>query len=172
VLAQRNEINMESQNQEQLRKTAPFSQAANTLALFSAVILCNMLLADSAFAIPGAQEPWKEAYTSPPFAGGVIRDAFCDILGLLQGNLGALLATAAAVVAITSAAMGNLRGTSTLVLTGVAAVTLSAGISVGFGDFNCANDGGAIGGNERTISADIPPVSQAQSPAEDPFQGF
>ena len=65
-----------------------------------------LLSADLALAQEAAA-PWDYAYNAEPFAGGVIREIFCDIVGLMDGPLGALVLTSAGVLAVGQAAFGR-----------------------------------------------------------------
>ena len=115
-----------------------------------AAVTANLLLAQSAFATQAA-EPWPGAYTSEAFADGAIREVFCDILGLVEGQFGALLASAAGVTAIAYAAFGQRGHASSAIITAVGAASIAAGISLYFGDFGCS------GGEQvaRTVSAEV-----------------
>ena len=119
-------------------------------AILTAGALCLLFSATAHAQMP--EEPWEGAYTADPFAGGVIRQAYCDISGLVEGSLGALFATAAAVMAIASAAFGNLRQGAILLATAVGAATITTSVSLGFGDL-CDDSGNATKGkSSRTMS--------------------
>lgn len=103
------------------------------------------------------------------FAGGVFVEAMCDIFGLVEGDMGALLAAAGGLIAICGAAFGSLKGTPSFVVTAIGAFTLSAGVSYGFGNFDCG--GGTPGG--RTVMdrefSDTAPVAEV---SKLPVMGF
>lgn len=96
-----------------------------------------------------AKEPWTGAYNEEQFAGGEIRKAYCDLVGIVEGNFGGLLFAAAGIMALAFAAFGITHHTHTAVFTAVGAFTISAGVSLYFGDFGCAEQGGG-GGNQTT----------------------
>ena len=88
------------------------------------------------------------------FAGGVFVEAMCDIFGLVEGDMGALLAATGGLIAICGAAFGNLRGTPSFVVTAIGAFTISAGVSYGFGSFDCAGTAPAAPGGRTAVSRD------------------
>ncbi len=139
-----------------------FCLAGKITAFGLCALAAELAIAGTAYAV-GA-EPWTGAHSTGPFAGGEIRQAYCDIVSLVEGNLGALLATAAAVMAVASAAFGNIRQGAILGATAIGAATISAGVSLGFGDL-CGADGNAIMDNSssRTISAEINDVATKSS---------
>lgn len=99
------------------------------------------------------------------FAGGVFVEAMCDIFGLVEGDMGALLAATGGLIAICGAAFGNLRGTPSFVVTAIGAFTLSAGVSYGFGNFDCAGTAPASRtAVNREFSADAPVAEVSKLP--------
>ncbi len=96
------------------------------------------------------------------FAGGVFVEAMCDIFGLVEGDLGALLAATGGLIAICGAAFGSLRGTPSFVVTAIGAFSLSAGVSYGFGNFDCGTGTAA-----RTVSEAAPLSRVATLPESD-----
>ena len=111
--------------------------AANSFWTAYAALIWFSYLSVSPALADNAQEPWEGAYSAGEFGGGVLRQAYCDILGLMQGNLGAMLASAAAVMLLVNSAFGKRQG-GPLIITAVGAVTLGAGVSLYFGDFGCS----------------------------------
>jgi hypothetical protein len=93
---------------------------------------------------------WWNGTETEPFAGGVIREAYCDIIDLLENNLGGLFMAAAGILAFGAAAFGDLKHGVTALVTGIGAFALSAMVSLYFGQL-CG--GGA--GNGRTINQDL-----------------
>lgn len=69
-----------------------------------------------------------------------------QICGHIQGNLGALLMSAAGVGAVVSGAMGNFRASFALIIVGVGAFTTSSIMSLFFPDAAAICEGGAGGG--------------------------
>lgn len=115
-----------------------------------AVVCCFILLScESAWAL---NEPWSGAYSSGPFADGVIRNAFCDIASLIEGSFGSLLATVAGVFLVISAAFGNLKQSPAFIMTAVGAATITTGVAVYFGDFGCSAGSNSTQ-NQKTISS-------------------
>ena len=92
------------------------------------------------------------------FAGGVFVEAMCDIFGLVEGDMGALLAATGGLIAICGAAFGSLRGAPSFIVTAIGAFSLSAGVSYGFGSFDCGT-GGAPGGRQISEAAPLARVS-------------
>lgn len=108
-----------------------------------------------------ATAPWESAYSAPSFGSGAgggagpIRQVYCDLVGLMQGSFGGLLLSAAALMAIAGAMMGDFSGGKAAIMVGVCSFTIAAGISLYFGDLGCGLDGG--NGNApvlRTLDAD------------------
>lgn len=134
------------------------------------LLLCHNISASA----QSLAEPWAGAYSSEEFAGGEIRGVFCDLVGLLEGELGALIFMAAGVAAILGAAFGNLRQGTSAVVVGVGLFTISAGVGVFFGDFNCSARAGSQGQTQRTRleSEQQLPGSHASSGLELPFLGL
>lgn len=132
-----------------------------------------LLSSDISASAQGLAEPWPGAHSSEEFAGGEIRDVFCDLVGLLEGELGALVFMAAGVAAILGAAFGNLRQSTSAVAVGVGLFTISAGVGVFFGDFDCGARAGGGGQTQRTrLESEQQPGSQASSGLELPFLGL
>lgn len=69
-----------------------------------------------------------------------------QICGHIQGNLGALLMSAAGVGAVVSGAMGNFRASFALIIVGVGAFTTSSIMSLFFPDAAAICEGGGGGG--------------------------
>ncbi len=103
------------------------------------LIFC-LLLSLSYLSLAEAQgeEPWEGAYTSEPFAGGAIREVYCDLTELVEGNFGGLLFTVAGVVAFAMSVFGEGRQAKNIFVVAVGAATISALISLYFGDLGCA----------------------------------
>jgi len=103
-----------------------------------------VLLPTVVFAQGGeAKEPWQGAYTAEAFAGGVIRNSYCDMVGLVEGSFGGLLAAAAGIMAFGFAAFSNSKHVFTAIMVVGAAFTMSAGISLYFGDLGCSSGAGS-----------------------------
>jgi hypothetical protein len=129
----------------------------NTLVVAMFVCVCILGSASTAFA--AATAPWESAYSAPAFAGGAIREVFCDIVGMVQGSFGALLLSTAALMAVAGAAFGDMTSAKSGLVVGVGAATIAAGVSLYFGDLGCGLDGGAQPGNNaapvlRQLDAD------------------
>lgn len=94
---------------------------------------------------------WWNGTDTEPFAGGVIRDAYCDIISLMEENLGGLFMAAAGILAFGAAAFGDLKHGLTAIATGISAFALSAMVSLYFGQL-CGGGGGG-GQNGRTAKS-------------------
>lgn len=79
------------------------------------------------------------------FAGGVFKQGVCYIFGWMEGDLGALLAVAAGVVAVFMGAAGNFKGVAAFVMTAIGAYTISNSVEFYFGSFNCGGVPAAAG---------------------------
>ena len=113
---------------------------------------------------------------APAFAFDSAKYAIKEICGHMQGNLGALLMSAAGVGAVISGAMGNFRASFTLIIVGVGAFTTDAIMSLFFPDAaeECAkgseggggagNDGGANGAGNGggNGGGDVPDLSRLE----------
>lgn len=131
------------------------------------VLLLIVLLA-SANPAYAAEAPWESAYNAEPFAGGVIRDVFCDLVGLIQGSFGALLLSTAALMAIGGAAFGDFTSAKTAIVVGVSSATIAAGVSLYFGDFGCGLQGGEA--TNRAVQTDTQRAAPAE--AQEAFNPF
>ena len=165
-----------------MRKQIPYS-------IVALIGLAALLLPETALA-QQATEPWQGAYTSPAFAGGAIRSVFCDLVGLIEGNFGALLVASAAVLAVASAAFGDFKHGTTAIMVAVGAFTISAGVSLYFGDMGCNTQAGAqlpaTGGplgngpanvartspDSDTVQAETAADPELEADESDPFDSF
>ncbi len=95
--------------------------------------------------------------TGGKFAGGVFVDALCDIFDLMQGDLGGLLAAAAGFVAILGGAFGSLRGAPAFIVVAGGAFTISSGVSLYFGTFQCTAPTAGITAPAARVSAPFEP---------------
>lgn len=169
-------------------KTSAKNTVRLTVFLAEAGAVSAVLLIACASRALGADftEPWPGAHTAPAFAGGELRDAYCDMQSLIEGSWGGLVAAAAAVMAVAAAAFGNLRHTTSLIVTAIGAFTISTGVSVYFGDM-CSSNGGT---NKTMLTAEraepakgatqfvtgfetsAPSAATGKSDAADPFQSL
>ena len=99
-----------------------------------------------------AKEPWEGAYTSAPFGGGEIREAYCDLVSLVEGNFGALLFSVAGLVAVAMGVFGEGGQSKNILVVSIGALTISTLVSLYFGDMGCGN-GSSSGGNQQTRTA-------------------
>ena len=118
------------------------------LALFSALFL-DLSTANEALA-QGNPGYWNGNETEP-FAGGVIREAYCDVIGYVEGEFGGLLMVIAGILAFGAAAFGDFKHGVTMIVTAIGAYTVSALVSLYFGQL-C---GGAAATN-RAVNANRP----------------
>ncbi len=115
-------------------KIMSFSKILTYLSLF---LILTTFLGNPAQA-QNAAEPWDGAYTSEPFADGAIRDVYCDLINLVEGNFGALLFVVAGILGITLIAFGDMKNAATMLIVAISAVTIGTGISLYFGDLGCS----------------------------------
>lgn len=98
---------------------------------FVGFLLFNLLFSSIVFA--QAKEPWEGAYTSPEFAGGAIRDLYCDLVGEVEGSFGALQFIVGGMMAFGYAVFGDTKKTYAIIAAGIVGATMSTGISLYFG---------------------------------------
>ncbi len=115
---------------------------------FTLVALCDFVFCNSALAQGAQTLAGTGAYTSDAFAGGELRDITCDIMEIVGGKFGGMLLTAAGIVAMTYAAFGDAKYTTSLITVGVGAFAISSMISIYFGDLGCDT---ATGNQNREI---------------------
>ena len=122
----------------------------------------------------GGNPGWWRGVDTPAFAGGVIRDAYCDIIKYMEGTLGAMLMVIAGIAAFATAALGNMKHGITAVAVGISAFTISAVVSLFFGQLcgGGANAGARIENarifEQQTIDAPNLDFEQVED-KEDPF---
>ncbi len=114
--------------------------------LLAGLLLFNLLFSSLVFA--QANEPWKGAYTSEKFAGGAIRDLYCDLVGEVEGSFGALQFIVGGMMAFGYAVFGDTKKTYAIIAAGIVGATMSTGISLYFGQM-C---GGGAGNGQKTIT--------------------
>lgn len=89
-----------------------------------------------------------------------------ELCGHMQGSLGALLMSAAAVGAIVAAAFGNFRASFSFLITGIGAFTVSTMLSLYFPTAaeSCNNGGGGNGNgnNAAPVLRTVNPAAVAQ----------
>lgn len=100
-----------------------------------------LILCSASHVLADGVEPWEGAYTSGEFAGGVIRDVYCDMVGLLQGTMGGLLFAVSGLVAITMGVFGEGGQTKNILVVAIGALTSSVAVSLYFGDLGCGTNG-------------------------------
>ena len=105
--------------------------------LFYLGLLVILATADPAFAQSAG---WWSGETPEPFAGGVLQRAYCDMVYYIEGNLGGVVTIVAGLFALVSAAFGDLKHGSTLVITGICCVCVTSAVSFYFGTFDCQNN--------------------------------
>ena len=122
-----------------------------------------------------AQGPagWWQGVDTEEFAGGEIREAYCDIIDLMEGNFGGMLMAIAGILAFATAAFGDLKHGITALIVGVSSFAIAAMTSLYFGEL-CGADGnnnarinnaGANNFVQRTTQLDL---SEPET-TEDPF---
>jgi len=118
------------------------------LAFFTAFLL-DLSTANEALA-QGNPGYWNGNETEA-FAGGVIRDAYCDVIGYVEGEFGGLLMVIAGILALGAAAFGDFKHGVTMLVTAIGAYTVSALVSLYFGQL-C----GEAGATNRTANLNRP----------------
>jgi len=110
--------------------------------------ILSMLLLLALFApvevLAQAKEPWEGAYTSPQFAGGAIRNVYCDLVGEVEGSFGALAFIVGGIMTFAYAVFGDTKKSYAIVMAGIIGATMSTGISLYFGKM-CGDNGGGNG---------------------------
>jgi len=117
--------------------------------LFFCLIL--LFLESTAF----AQETggWWQGVDTEPFANGEIREAYCDIIDLMEGSFGGMLMTIAGILAFATAAFGNLKHAITAVVVGISSFAIHAMTSLYFGQL-CDVDGIVTDGFNNNLDVD------------------
>lgn len=100
----------------------------------SKFFIFSIILFAASNVLADGEEPWEGAYTSGPFAGGVIRDVYCDMVGLLEGTMGGLLFAVAGLVAIAMGVFGEGGQSKNILVVAIGALTTSVLVSLYFGD--------------------------------------
>jgi len=103
------------------------------------LILNIITLLSPAYAVETGTEPWQGAYTTEAFAGGAIRDVYCDLVGLTEGTFGGLLFTVAGLVAIAMGVFGEGGQSKNILVVAIGAVAISTAVSLYFGDMGCGS---------------------------------
>ncbi len=83
---------------------------------------------------------WWQGVDTEPFANGELRDAYCDIIDLMEGNFGGMLMTVAGILAFATAAFGNFKHGITALVVGISSFAIAAMTSLYFGQL-CGGDG-------------------------------
>ena len=116
-----------------------------------------LLIQTTAFAqvTPGNGGPqnsggWADGVDTPAFANGEIRDAYCDIIDLMEGNFGGMLMVVAGIIAFATAAFGDFKHAITAVVVGISSFAIHAMTSLYFGQLCGA--GGNAGGGEAQVN--------------------
>lgn len=102
--------------------------------------LILLIICSSSYVFADGVEPWEGAYTSGEFAGGVIRDVYCDMIGLLEGTMGGLLFSVAGLVAIAMGVFGEGGQSKNILVVAIGALTTSVAVSLHFGDLGCSTN--------------------------------
>lgn len=136
-----------------------------------------------------AQEGLDVAYNAPQFAGGEIRQVFCDLLSLVEGEFGGLLLTAAGFLALSHAAFGDTKHATAVIPVAIGCFAAAGVVSIFFGTL-CEADGSAVAGRvmpvqdnggfgnreddaafRRAMGFDRQPAELPLAPAEDELTG-
>ena len=172
-------------------KTALILQQKLSLfcALAAAYLLWDILAPQQVLA---ENAGWWNGNDPGAFKDGLIRNVYCDLLGLIEGNFGGLLTASAGVYAFAMAGIGNVKHSLAALTVALASFSMSAGISVNFGEMCQGGNNGvpaapapqgnrtlgssavffspnALGGSNTEESASEP---SSRSDASDPFQNF
>lgn len=117
-------------------------------------VLINTLVLIPDFAFADSQEIWKGAYTAKPFAGGALRNLYCDLVGEVEGSFGALVFITGGFVAFGMAVFGNAKRTYSIIIAGIVGATMSSGISLYFGKMCNLDSGGQTAKSFSVISSE------------------
>ncbi len=118
-------------------------------------LMISLLLVGSSYADEVGKEPWKGAYTTEQFADGAIRKVYCDLVGYVGGSFGGLLFSVAGLVAIAMGVFGEGRQSKNVLVVGIGAFSISAAVSLYFGDLGCGTGGqtGRTAKSEESVTA-------------------
>lgn len=119
-------------------------------------IFCLILLFSSEALAAEGNPGWWQGVDTPAFAGGVIRDAYCDVISYMEGTLGAMLMAAAGVMAMGVAAFGDFKHVATAVAVGIATVCMSTVVGLFFGQL-CG------GGGQARVAAGVADINTART---------
>ncbi len=97
---------------------------------------------------------WWQGVDTEAFADGEIRAAYCDIIDLMEGNLGGMLMSIAGIMAFAYAAFGELKHAVTAVIVGISSFAIHAMTSLYFGQL-CGGQAQA-----RTLDAPITNIAR------------
>jgi hypothetical protein len=129
--------------------------------------LIFLIICSSSYVFADGTEPWAGAYTSGEFAGGVIRDAYCDMVGLLQGTMGGLLFSVAGLVAIAMGVFGEGGQSKNILVVAIGALTSSVAVSLYFGDLGCGTNVQARVLKSAEVSSEVSEVGHVSDADEE-----
>ena len=146
-----------------------------TIFFLSLLFITDIFIADALAQNAAGNPGWWKGVETEPFAGGVIRDAYCDIISYMEGSLGGMLMAAAGIMAMAVAALGDFKHAATAVAVGIATVCISTVVGLFFGQLcgggqqkrAIANTGIARTAIENTI--DAPDIDFEVETEKDPF---
>lgn len=133
-----------------------------SLSLTPVIILAGVaLLTNSTEAF--ANDGYWNGIDTEPFAGGVIRRVHCDLLQFFEGNFGAFFFIVSGLVAFAFAGVtGNTRWSYATIGVGIGMFTLSAFVSLYFGDL-CNFEGRSQQSTPLNAVEGMAPVSRSSS---------
>lgn len=120
--------------------------------------LILLIICSSSYVFADGVEPWEGAYTSGKFADGVIRDAYCDMINLLQGTMGGLLFAVSGLVAIAMGVFGEGGQSKNILVVAIGALSTSVAVSLHFGDLGCGTNSQARVLKSAEVSSEVSEV--------------
>ena len=121
----------------------------------------------------GSTGGWWQGVDTEEFADGEIRDAYCDIIDLMEGNLGGMLMSIAGILAFATAALGDFKHGITAIVVGISSFAIAALTSLYFGELCGGDNGGAnarINNLNRIVQIDLTNSTQGNTTENlDPF---
>ena len=131
---------------------ARFSRVFPKMRFFFLVFL-SLFLFDISDALAQGNPGWWNGNETQPFAGGVIRAAYCDMIGYMEGEFGGLLTVIAGILAFATAAFGSFKHGVTLIVTAVGAFSISAVVSLYFGNLCGGNAAARVSNQNQELNA-------------------
>ena len=114
----------------------------------------------------GGSNGWWQGVDTEEFANGEIRDAYCDLIDLMEGSFGGMLMAVAGIIAFATAAFGDLKHGITTVVVGISSFAIAALTSLYFGQL-C--EGRGINGINNNLDLNPNAIATAAATARTGF---